>query len=65
MLINRPFSISDLINLGFGAASNQGNLLTGIGAAEAGGIVGAANARQQGIGNLSGDKTIKHQSKTV
>lgn len=47
-------SIADLINLGFGATSNQGNLLTGVGAAEAGGIVGAANARQQGIGNVLG-----------
>lgn len=52
LLDRQTGAISDFINLGQSAAANQGNLLTGIGAAEAGGIVGAANARQQGIGNL-------------
>ena len=45
-------SIGDLLNFGLTTAGNQGNLLTGAAAAEAGGIVGASNARQQGIGNL-------------
>ncbi len=45
-------SIGDLLNIGLGTAGSQGNLLTGIGAAQAGGVVGAANARQQGVGNL-------------
>ena len=34
------------------ASSNIANLLTGIGASDAGGVVGAANARQGGLGNL-------------
>lgn len=38
-------SIGDLLNFGLTTASNQGNLRTGQAAAEAGGIVGAANAR--------------------
>lgn len=45
-------SIGDLLNFGLTTAGNQGNLLTGAAAAKAGGIVGASNARQQGIGNL-------------
>lgn len=45
-------SIGDLLNVGQQTASAQGNLLTGIGAAQAGGLVGAANAQQQGIGNI-------------
>jgi hypothetical protein len=45
-------SIGDLLNFGLTTAGSQGNLLTGAAAAEAGGIVGASNARQQGIGNL-------------
>lgn len=45
-------SIGDLLNFGLTTAGNQGNLLTGAAAAEAGGIVGASNARQQGVGNL-------------
>lgn len=45
-------SILDLLNIGQQTASAQGNLRTGIGAAEAGGTVGAANAQQQGVGNL-------------
>lgn len=44
--------ITDLLNIGLGTAGAQGNLLTGIGAAEAGGLVGASNARQQGLSNL-------------
>ncbi len=35
-----------------GLGSNIANLQTGIGATQAGGIVGSANARQAGIGNL-------------
>jgi hypothetical protein len=38
-------SIGDLLNFGLTTASNQGNLRTGQAAAEAGGIVGSANAR--------------------
>jgi hypothetical protein len=45
-------SIGDLLNFGLTTAGSQGNLLTGAAAAEAGGIVGASNARQQGISNL-------------
>jgi hypothetical protein len=48
-------SIGDLINFGLTTAGNQGNLRTGQAAAEAGGIVGSANARgasAQGIVNL-------------
>jgi len=51
MLTAMPFisdqkqSIGDLLNYGLTTASNQGNLRTGQAAAEAGGIVGAANAR--------------------
>lgn len=45
-------SIGDLLNFGLTTAGSQGNLLTGAAAAEAGGIVGASNARQQGVGNL-------------
>lgn len=35
-----------------GASANVSNLLTDIGASRAGGVVGAANARQGGIGNI-------------
>ncbi len=56
-------SISDLLNFGGGIAANQANtsiggaasiadLITTGGAAEAGGIVGAANARGAGAGNI-------------
>ena len=38
-------SIGDLLNFGMTTAGNQGNLRTGQAAAEAGGIIGAANAR--------------------
>ena len=44
--------IQDLLNLGLSTAGSQGNLLTDQAAATAGGIVGAANAEQAGIGNL-------------
>ena len=46
--------ISNLLNMGLGVAGNQGNLLTGQAAAQAGGIVGAANARQAGTQNALG-----------
>ncbi|MCC2615930.1 hypothetical protein LJ739_06725 [Aestuariibacter halophilus] len=45
-------SIGDLLNFGQATAINQGNLLTGQGAALAGGIVGGENARAQGYQNL-------------
>ena len=45
-------SIGDLLNFGLNTASSQGNLRTGQAAAQAGGIVGAANARGQGTQNL-------------
>ncbi len=45
-------SIGDLLNFGLTTAGNQGNLLTGQGAAAAGGIVGEANARGQGAKNI-------------
>ena len=41
-------SIGDLLNLGVNVAGNQGSLLTGQGAALAGGIVGSANANTAG-----------------
>ena len=47
-------SIGDLISIGERTAANQGNLLTGSAAAEAGGIVGAANARGAGASNIFG-----------
>jgi hypothetical protein len=45
-------SIGDLLNFGFNTAGNQANLRTGQAAAQAGGIVGAANARGQRAQNL-------------
>lgn len=45
-------SIGGLLDYGFNVANQQGNLLTGGAAAQAGGVVGGANARSQGIGNL-------------
>ena len=45
-------SIGDLLNIGQSVAGNQANLRTGQSAALAGGMVGAANARSQGIGNI-------------
>jgi hypothetical protein len=45
-------SIGDLLNFGLTTAGQQGNLLTGQAAAGAGGIVGASNAKQQGVNNL-------------
>lgn len=50
-------SIGDLLNFGLTSAANQGNLRTGQAAAQAGGIVGQANARgqsAQGIAGLGG-----------
>jgi hypothetical protein len=45
-------SIGDLLNFGLTTAGNQGNLRTGQAAAEAGGIIGAANARGQSAQNI-------------
>jgi hypothetical protein len=45
-------SIGDLLTVGQNVAGSQGNLLTGQAAASAGGIVGASNARTQGVQNL-------------
>lgn len=56
-------SILDLLNIGTGIAGSQANIATGTGAqvtdlitsggaAEAAGVVGAANARSQGVKNL-------------
>jgi DUF1009 family protein len=45
-------SIGDLINTGLNVAGSQGNLRTGQGAVEAGGIIGASNAQQAGTQNL-------------
>jgi hypothetical protein len=63
-LIDRQRSdIFNMLNLGTGIAQSQANtalgvgsnvsgLLTDIGAVQAGGIMGASNAQQQGIGNI-------------
>jgi len=45
-------SIGDLLNYGLTTAGNQGNLRTGQAAAEAGGIVGQANARGASAQNI-------------
>ena len=45
-------SIGDLLNFGLTTAGNQGNLRTGQAAAEAGGIVGQANARGDSAQNI-------------
>lgn len=45
-------AIGGLLDYGLTTAGQQGNLLTGQAAAGAGGIVGASNARQQGVNNL-------------
>lgn len=47
-------SILDLLNIGTGATTRGGELLTGASAAEAGGIVGQAQARGQGAQNIFG-----------
>tara|TARA_Y100000310_G_scaffold342527_1_gene446157 strand:- start:7670 stop:8227 length:558 start_codon:yes stop_codon:yes gene_type:complete len=52
MIRDQKNSIGDLLNFGYATASNQGNLLTGQGAALAGGIIGGENARAQGYGNI-------------
>jgi hypothetical protein len=49
LIAGQKQSIGDLINTGVGVAGSQGNLRTGQGAAEAGGIVGARNALNQGV----------------
>lgn len=57
LISDQKNSIGNLLNYGLTTAGNQGNLLTGQGAAAAGGIVGAANARGDGaqsIFNLGG-----------
>jgi hypothetical protein len=41
-------------NTALGTGTNVSNLLTDVGAAQAGGVVGAANSQQQGIGNILG-----------
>lgn len=46
-------SIIDLLNFGQSTAAQQGGLLTGIGATQAAGTVGAANARAQGSQNVA------------
>ena len=45
-------SIGDLLTIGQNVAGSQGNLLTGQAAARAGGLIGGANAKTQGINNL-------------
>lgn len=52
LIAGQKQSIGDLLNFGLATASNQGNLRTGQSAAEAGGIVGAANARGAAAQNL-------------
>lgn len=46
-------SIGDLLSMGQDVAGSQGNLLTGGAASQAAGLVGGANARNQGDANLS------------
>lgn len=46
-------SIGNLLNFGMNTAANQGNLLTGGAASQAAGLVGSANARNQGDANFS------------
>lgn len=45
-------SIGDLLNFGQSTAFNQGNLLTGQAAVQAGGLIGAENARAAGAQNI-------------
>lgn len=65
LLQNQQNQLFNSVNLGQASASGQANttlqtgnslsnLITGQGAVQAGGIIGAANARQQGINNLIG-----------
>jgi len=51
LIAQQKGSIGDLLNIGQNVAGNQGNLLTGQGAALAGGIIGAENARAAGYNN--------------
>ena len=52
LISEQKSSIGGLIDLGAQTATGRGNLLTGVGAAEAGGVVGAAGARAGGVENL-------------
>ena len=52
LIADQKQSIGGLLDYGLTTAGNQGNLLTGAAAAEAGGIVGASNAQTQGSNNL-------------
>jgi hypothetical protein len=52
LIQNQQSNIGQLLNYGLQTAGNQGNLLTGQGAAGAAGLVGSANARGQGAQNL-------------
>lgn len=45
-------SVGELLNFGQSTALNQGNLLTGQAAVQAGGLIGAENARSSGATNL-------------
>ena len=48
LLAQQQGNISNLLNMGLGVAGSQGNLITGQGAANAAGIIGAQNARTAG-----------------
>ena len=52
LITDQKNSIGNLLNFGQATAGNQANLLTGQGAALAGGIVGAENARGAGYQNI-------------
>jgi hypothetical protein len=52
LIAQQKASIGDLLNFGQSTAINQGNLRTGQAAAQAGGLIGAANARGQGAQNV-------------
>jgi|GEM_PF-1400381 len=54
LISDQKQSIGSLLDFGFNTAGAQGNLRTGQGAAQAAGIVGAANARGDRAGNLLG-----------
>ncbi len=52
LISEQKASIGDLLNFGQSTALNQGNLRTGQAAAQAGGLIGSANARGQGAQNI-------------
>lgn len=52
LISEQKASIGDLLNFGQSTALNQGNLRTGQAAAQAGGLIGSANARSQGAQNI-------------